>query len=166
MQSMAATTRWGLETVTSATGIFGPLIGPRPEPKPQPPVATQGTPPSSCVKLYQAPKGESPWPRDIADYYRKIDELDLSVRSHNCLKSANIATVGDLVQWSGSNLLRIPNLGRRSLRDIIETLASMGLSLSPQSNHATPLPLDKVEKDNLKRYEEAVARYRRRLLRH
>lgn len=59
----------------------------------------------------------------------KIDELDLSVRSHNCLKNENIIYIGDLVTKSEYDLLKTPNFGRKSLQEINNALASRGLSL-------------------------------------
>jgi DNA-directed RNA polymerase subunit alpha len=60
---------------------------------------------------------------------RKVDELELSVRSANCLKNDNIVYIGDLVQKSEAEMLRTPNFGRKSLNEIKEVLAQMGLSL-------------------------------------
>jgi DNA-directed RNA polymerase subunit alpha len=60
---------------------------------------------------------------------RKVDELELSVRSANCLKNDNIVYIGDLVQKSEQEMLRTPNFGRKSLNEIKEVLATMGLSL-------------------------------------
>ena len=60
---------------------------------------------------------------------RSVEELELSVRSYNCLKNANIQTIGELVQKSESEMLKTKNFGRKSLNEIKEILASMGLSL-------------------------------------
>jgi DNA-directed RNA polymerase subunit alpha len=60
---------------------------------------------------------------------RKVDELELSVRSANCLKNDNIVYIGDLVQKTEQEMLRTPNFGRKSLNEIKEVLASMGLNL-------------------------------------
>ncbi len=60
---------------------------------------------------------------------RKVDELELSVRSANCLKNDNIVYIGDLVQKSEQEMLRTPNFGRKSLNEIKEVLTNMGLSL-------------------------------------
>jgi DNA-directed RNA polymerase subunit alpha len=60
---------------------------------------------------------------------RSVEELELSVRSYNCLKNANIQTIGELVQKSEAEMLRTKNFGRKSLNEIKEILASMGLSL-------------------------------------
>ncbi len=60
---------------------------------------------------------------------RKVDELELSVRSANCLKNDNIVYIGDLVQKTEQEMLRTPNFGRKSLNEIKEVLAQMGLHL-------------------------------------
>ncbi|HLH16447.1 MAG TPA: DNA-directed RNA polymerase subunit alpha [Bryobacteraceae bacterium] len=60
---------------------------------------------------------------------RSVEELELSVRSYNCLKNANIQTIGELVQKSEAEMLRTKNFGRKSLNEIKEILANMGLSL-------------------------------------
>ena len=69
---------------------------------------------------------------------RKVDELELSVRSMNCLKNDNIIYIGDLVQKSEGEMLRTPNFGRKSLNEIKEVLASRGLSLGLVLNHWPP----------------------------
>jgi DNA-directed RNA polymerase subunit alpha len=61
--------------------------------------------------------------------FRSVDELELSVRAHNCLKNANIKTIADLVQRSEHDMLRTKNFGRKSLNEIKEILSSMGLHL-------------------------------------
>jgi DNA-directed RNA polymerase subunit alpha len=58
---------------------------------------------------------------------KKVDELELSVRSANCLKNDNIVYIGDLVQKTESEMLKTPNFGRKSLNEIKEVLANMGL---------------------------------------
>jgi DNA-directed RNA polymerase subunit alpha len=60
-----------------------------------------------------------------------IEELELGVRSYNCLKRAGVQTVGDLVRKSESELNAIPNFGQKSIEEVIETLESRGLSLRP-----------------------------------
>ena len=60
---------------------------------------------------------------------RSVDELELSVRSYNCLKNADIQTLGELVQKTESEMLRTKNFGRKSLNEIKEILTTMGLSL-------------------------------------
>ena len=61
---------------------------------------------------------------------RKVDELELSVRSANCLKNDNIIYIGDLVLKSEAEMLRTPNFGRKSLNEIKEVLSQMGLHLA------------------------------------
>ncbi len=58
-----------------------------------------------------------------------IDELELSVRSHNCLKRANINTVEDLVKKSKDDMLKVKNLGAKSLEEVIEKINNLGLKL-------------------------------------
>jgi DNA-directed RNA polymerase subunit alpha len=60
---------------------------------------------------------------------KSVDEMELSVRSYNCLKNANIRTIGELVQKTESEMLKTKNFGRKSLNEIKEILAGMGLSL-------------------------------------
>ena len=60
---------------------------------------------------------------------RSVEELELSVRSYNCLKNANIQTIGELVQKTEAEMLRTKNFGRKSLNEIKEILANMGLAL-------------------------------------
>ena len=60
---------------------------------------------------------------------RSVDELELSVRSYNCLKNANIKTIGDLVTRTEADMLKTKNFGRKSLNEIKDILAEMGLSL-------------------------------------
>ena len=71
-------------------------------------------------------KDELPFNKNLL---RKVDELELSVRSANCLKNDNIVYIGDLVQKSESDMLRTPNFGRKSLNEIKEVLTVMGLHL-------------------------------------
>ncbi|MFT8368069.1 DNA-directed RNA polymerase subunit alpha [Acetobacter papayae] len=72
------------------------------------------------------PEDDLPFNRNLL---RKVDELELSVRSANCLKNDNIIYIGDLVQKSEQEMLRTPNFGRKSLNEIKEVLTSMGLAL-------------------------------------
>jgi DNA-directed RNA polymerase subunit alpha len=60
---------------------------------------------------------------------RSVDDLELTVRSANCLKAENIHYIGDLVQRNESDLLKAPNLGRKSLNEIRDILSAKGLSL-------------------------------------
>jgi DNA-directed RNA polymerase subunit alpha len=61
--------------------------------------------------------------------FRSVEELELSVRSANCLQNANIHLIGELVQRTESEMLKTKNFGRKSLKEIKEILADMGLSL-------------------------------------
>ena len=63
-----------------------------------------------------------------------IEELDLSVRSFNCLKRANINTVEDLISKTEDEMMKVRNLGRKSLEEVINKLAMMGLSLASDEN--------------------------------
>jgi len=64
----------------------------------------------------------------------RIEELDFSVRTYNCLKKANILTIGDLIQISESDLMQIRNFGKKSLTEVKEKLASLGLSIQGASD--------------------------------
>ena len=64
-----------------------------------------------------------------------IEELDLSVRSFNCLKRANINTVADLISKTEDDMMKVRNLGRKSLEEVINKLAMMGLSLASDDNN-------------------------------
>ena len=59
-----------------------------------------------------------------------IDELDLSVRSYNCLKRAGINTVEELIQRSEADMMKVRNLGRKSLDEVVQKLAMLGLKLA------------------------------------
>jgi hypothetical protein len=65
-------------------------------------------------------------------FLTRVDELELSVRTANCLRNDNIAYVGDLVQKTEAEMLRTPNFGRKSLNEIKEVLAQMGLHLGSE----------------------------------
>ena len=81
---------------------------------------------------------------------KKVDELELSVRSANCLKNDNITYIGDLIQKTEGEMLRTPNFGRKSLNEIKEVLAQMGLHLGME---VTGWPPENIE-DLAKRFEE------------
>jgi len=81
---------------------------------------------------------------------KKVDELELSVRSANCLKNDNIVYIGDLIQKTEAEMLRTPNFGRKSLNEIKEVLASMGLHLGMEVKNWPP---DNIE-ELAKRYED------------
>jgi DNA-directed RNA polymerase subunit alpha len=75
---------------------------------------------------------------------RPVDELELTVRSANCLKAENIYYIGDLIQRTETELLKTPNLGRKSLNEIKEVLASRGLTLGMKLENWPPKGLEKV----------------------
>jgi len=81
---------------------------------------------------------------------KKVDELELSVRSANCLKNDNIVYIGDLIQKSESEMLRTPNFGRKSLNEIKEVLATMGLHLGMDVQGWPPENIEELAK----RFEE------------
>lgn len=81
---------------------------------------------------------------------KKVDELELSVRSANCLKNDNIVYIGDLIQKTEGEMLRTPNFGRKSLNEIKEVLATMGLHLGME---VPAWPPENIE-DLAKRYED------------
>ncbi|MEJ0062733.1 MAG: DNA-directed RNA polymerase subunit alpha [Alphaproteobacteria bacterium] len=77
---------------------------------------------------------------------RKVDELELSVRSANCLKNDNIVYIGDLVQKSEAEMLRTPNFGRKSLNEIKEVLSQMGLNLGMEVTNWPPENIEELAK--------------------
>lgn len=95
------------------------------------------------LAAFDAPSG----PRGNATFdpilLRPVDELELTVRSANCLKAENIYYIGDLIQRTENELLKTPNLGRKSLNEIKEVLASRGLTLGMKLENWPPAGLDK-----------------------
>ncbi len=81
---------------------------------------------------------------------KKVDELELSVRSANCLKNDNIVYIGDLIQKTESEMLRTPNFGRKSLNEIKAVLAEMGLHLGMEVAGWPPENIEELAK----RYED------------
>jgi DNA-directed RNA polymerase subunit alpha len=75
---------------------------------------------------------------------RPVDDLELTVRSANCLKAENIYYIGDLIQRTETELLKTPNLGRKSLNEIKEVLASRGLTLGMKLESWPPAGLEKI----------------------
>lgn len=86
---------------------------------------------------------EPPFNRNLL---RKVDELELSVRSANCLKNDNIVYIGDLVQKTEAEMLRTPNFGRKSLNEIKEVLAQMGLHLGMEITSWPPENIEELAK--------------------
>ncbi len=95
----------------------------------------------------EEPQDDLPFNRNLL---RKVDELELSVRSANCLKNDNIVYIGDLVQKTEQEMLRTPNFGRKSLNEIKEVLTNMGLALGMA---VTGWPPENIE-DLAKRLDE------------
>ena len=77
---------------------------------------------------------------------KKVDELELSVRSANCLKNDNIVYIGDLIQKTEPEMLRTPNFGRKSLNEIKEVLANMGLHLGMEIANWPPENIEEMAK--------------------
>ena len=88
-------------------------------------------------------KDDLPFNRNLL---RKVDELELSVRSANCLKNDNIIYIGDLVQKSEADMLRTPNFGRKSLNEIKEVLSQMGLHLGMEIAAWPPENIEELAK--------------------
>ena len=88
-------------------------------------------------------KDELPFNKNLL---RKVDELELSVRSANCLKNDNIIYIGDLVQKTEADMLRTPNFGRKSLNEIKEVLAQMGLQLGMEIPNWPPENIEELAK--------------------
>jgi DNA-directed RNA polymerase subunit alpha len=97
----------------------------------------------------EAERGETRPGAELNDnLFRDVDELELSVRASNCLKTANIRTIADLVQKSEAELLKTKNFGKKSLNEIKTILGEMGLSLG--------MRLDPEELERLRsQYERA-----------
>lgn len=88
-------------------------------------------------------KEELPFNRNLL---RKVEELELSVRSANCLKNDNIVYIGDLVQKTEAEMLRTPNFGRKSLNEIKEVLAKMGIHLGMETPGWPPENIEELIK--------------------
>src|SRR6476661_7264146 len=100
---------------------------------------------------FEEPKKEMPFERQPelvfnAALLKKVDELELSVRSANCLKNDNIVYIGDLIQKTEAEMLRTPNFGRKSLNEIKEVLASMGLHLGMEVPDWPPENIEELAK--------------------
>jgi DNA-directed RNA polymerase subunit alpha len=88
-------------------------------------------------------RDELPFNRNLL---RKVDELELSVRSANCLKNDNIIYIGDLIQKTEADMLRTPNFGRKSLNEIKEVLSQMGLHLGMEIPNWPPENIEELAK--------------------
>ncbi len=89
---------------------------------------------------------ESDEPEFNRNLLRRVDELELSVRSANCLKNDNIVYIGDLVRKTEAEMLRTPNFGRKSLNEIKEVLSSMGLRLGMENPGWPPENIEELVK--------------------
>ncbi len=96
------------------------------------------------------PKKEDTFDKVDPILLRPVDDLELTVRSANCLKAENIYYIGDLVQRTEVELLKTPNLGKKSLTEIKDVLASKGLSLGMRLDNWPPMSLKNDERLNLK----------------
>ena len=96
-------------------------------------------------KTEEAPKEEEPDVDPIL--LRPVDDLELTVRSANCLKAENIYYIGDLIQRTEVELLKTPNLGKKSLTEIKDVLASKGLSLGMRLDNWPPAQLKEKAKE-------------------
>jgi DNA-directed RNA polymerase subunit alpha len=97
------------------------------------------------------PEPEEPEEREEPlneNVYRSVEELELSVRSANCLKNANINYIGELVQKTEAEMLKTKNFGRKSLNEIKEVLAEMGLTLGMKLEGFTPPEGKSTEEDS------------------
>jgi DNA-directed RNA polymerase subunit alpha len=92
----------------------------------------------------QPMEGEKKAPPIDPILLRPVDDLELTVRSANCLKAENIYYIGDLIQRTETELLKTPNLGRKSLNEIKEVLASRGLTLGMKLENWPPAGLEAV----------------------
>lgn len=97
--------------------------------------------PKEVVKM--SSKSEPEFNRNLL---RKVDELELSVRSANCLKNDNIVYIGDLIQKTEAEMLRTPNFGRKSLNEIKEVLVQMGLHLGMEVPNWPPENIEELAK--------------------
>lgn len=95
------------------------------------------------IKTEDDKEDELPFNKNLL---KKVEELELSVRSANCLKNDNIVYIGDLVQKTESDMLRTPNFGRKSLNEIKEVLANMGLSLGMMVPEWPPENIEELAK--------------------
>ena len=93
------------------------------------------------AKIAEERPSELPFNKNLL---RKVDELELSVRSANCLKNDNIVYIGDLVQKTEQEMLRTPNFGRKSLNEIKEVLAQMGLHLGMEIPNWPPENIEEM----------------------
>ena len=95
----------------------------------------------SWVQQHYAEKLLACWQAELP----AVTRIELTVRSANCLKAENIYYIGDLIQRSETELLKTPNLGRKSLNEIKEVLATRGLTLGMKLENWPPVGLEKIQ---------------------
>ena len=100
-----------------------------------------GSPDTGTEPVVPGPSGARPQMDPLL--MRPVDDLELTVRSANCLKAENIYYIGDLIQRTENELLKTPNLGRKSLNEIKEVLASRGLTLGMKLENWPPAGLER-----------------------
>jgi len=96
---------------------------------------------TAAAGTVSSPRGSGPQLDPVL--MRPVDDLELTVRSANCLKAENIYYIGDLIQRTETELLKTPNLGRKSLNEIKEVLATRGLTLGLKLDNWPPLGLER-----------------------
>jgi len=103
------------------------------------------------VQLTESDRADAEVLEELVDpmLMRSVDDLELTVRSANCLKAENIYYIGDLIQRTEVELLKTPNLGKKSLTEIKDVLASRGLSLGVKLESWPPASLQREKRDNL-----------------
>ena len=103
------------------------------------------------VRLEESQRAPTDLAQEHVDPFllRTVDDLELTVRSANCLKAENIYYIGDLVQRTEVELLKTPNLGKKSLTEIKDVLASRGLSLGVKIDNWPPLSLQRDAHEGL-----------------
>ncbi|MCQ9327832.1 DNA-directed RNA polymerase subunit alpha [Pelistega suis] len=94
-----------------------------------------------ATETYEAPARGTPQIDPVL--LRSVDDLELTVRSANCLKAENVYYIGDLIQKTENELLKTPNLGRKSLNEIKDVLAARGLSLGMKLENWPPIGLER-----------------------
>jgi DNA-directed RNA polymerase subunit alpha len=106
---------------------------------------------SVFVRLEESQRTTTDPAQEHVDPYllRTVDDLELTVRSANCLKAENIYYIGDLVQRTEVELLKTPNLGKKSLTEIKDVLASRGLSLGVKIENWPPASLQRDAHEGL-----------------
>ena len=89
-------------------------------------------------------------PKFNENLYRSIEELELSVRSSNCLKNANIRTIGDLTRKTEEDIVKTRNFGKKSLQEIVEKLKDWNLTLGMSDySHLKLQNLQKLKKEDV-----------------